>query len=196
MPRMKELLAAELKKKLDSLSERIEERARELKSIENRIHEKRKKKKLERKFAVERRFGGKPIVLQRKGYGVGVFSVNGKDLSQDTLSVLEGAYKLSQSDFVLDGELVDNQFAYVWDAKVLENESIDHLPWYERRRAMKRLCLSDSVRLSPVIIVDNKSDAVKAIRLLSKLKGNQGKIVVRSYASAYDGKRLELSLNA
>lgn len=75
---------------------------------------------------------------------------------------------------------------YVFDCVYFNGESIAALPWFERKRILSRIMhkKQDNVVEVKPIVVHDETEAAKAVKLISKLRGSEGAMVKR-YAAPY-----------
>jgi hypothetical protein len=132
------------------------------------------------KYSMEKSIEGERILLVKKGDSVHLFSEDNKDITSDHSDIKAEATQLSQKDIILDCKLSDNTLN-VFDCLYF-GEDITSNKWSERKHLLHSLNFTSHIKEVNSIIVSNKSDAMKAIKLLNNLPGSEGSMIKK-----YDG---------
>ena len=199
------LLEKEIRRKeklLVQLNEKIAQLTAPLKKIEM-------KEKDKSKYAVELKYDGFRGVLHKSGDVVKIFSDQGKDITEAFPTIVEEAKKLSDQDFILDGELVlydssgkhrsradlikfitskekqdDSGIIYhVFDI-VYFGEDVSDLPWYARKELLGKLNWNKVKHIKEVrsVVVDNPDDLLRVAKAVSKPEFSEGAMIKDYYA--------------
>ena len=95
----------------------------------------------ENKFAIEKKFDGSRVLIYKNGDTIKFYSEDDKNISDDFKNFREEADKLSDKNFVVDGEIVtkrDKSKIYLFDILRL-GEDIRSLSWNERKSKLHSL---------------------------------------------------------
>jgi len=138
----------------------------------------------EGKFAVEKMFGGSRILIYKNSDEIKFYSFEEKKwVNLDSFK--EEADKLSDKNFVVDGEFVaqGKQKIYLFDVLRLDDD-IRNLSWSDRKSRLHSLKFTDKIIETPSIIINSQSEGEEAIKFLGELPGSIG-VMIKSYESKY-----------
>ena len=178
----------------------------EIKNLKFQLHQIKKllgfitndKKKL---YRVEKKFNGFHAVIHKKGDEVKIFSEQKKDISAHFKTLKEEIKKLSDKDFIIDGEIVpyDNGKAlgrnelmkflgkeevddsnvklHVWDITYYDGKDLTSLPLKDRLIYLKKLNFTDRITDTPGFVVSTKEEMRNAIEKCASMPGSEGAII-------------------
>ena len=138
------------------------------------------------KFVVEKKFDGSRVLIYKNGDIIQFYSEDNKDISENFEDFKEEADKLSEENFVVDGEMVmkgDKFKIYLFDILRL-GDDIRDLSWSERKSKLHSLNFTDNISEVPSIIITNPEEGKKAIRFVESLPGSVG-VMMKAYSSKY-----------
>ena len=142
------------------------------------------------KYEVEKNHCGKRILAAKKNGVVKLYSFYSlKDVTNDFTNFISSVSKLSKSDFILDCKLSaneSNEKLYVSDV-LYKEEDLTNTPWHNRYKVLKRLNFNEPIKEIAGIVVNNKEEARKAIKLFCWMSSTEGAIV-KKYDSIYNQK--------
>ena len=160
--------------------------------------------KTSQKFAIEKKYNGFRAILYKSGNTARIYSDQKKDISSKFPTIISEAKELSNKNFVLDSELVlgvggraeiikyvvgkehldDSELQlHAFDLISFDNEDLESKPWHERKSMLHSLHFQSHIKEVHSIIVDDRSEATKAIKLFRNMKGSEGAMIKK-----YDGK--------
>ncbi len=165
-------------------------------------------------YSVEKKMNGFPVSAHKKGKEVKIFSEQKKELTTMFPTLIEAIIKLSNSDFIIDGELISyekekalgrkylmeytevikpgvmpddkNIKFHIWDI-VYYNKSIDDLELRKRLEFLKKLKFNERIQEIERKTISNKEDLTKAIDWASSLENSEGTVVKDLNASYSSG---------
>ena len=161
-------------------------------------------------YSVEMKYNGFHTTIHKKGNDVKIFSEQKKDLTKAFPNVVKEVLKISNKDFVIDGEIIpfdskgnvlgrnelmkytgavesgkqpddSNIKVFVWDITYLD-KPIDKLILLKRLELLKELKFNNTIKDGERKIVSNPNELKDAIEWASKLKGSEGAVVKNMYA--------------
>ena len=179
---LKEELMEELRKRETVKTEEFERVGKELDDIKISLQVAKDKKK----YAVEKKCDGFRAIIHREGSNVKIYDSQTKDITSKFPDAIRQIAGLSKEDFVLDTEFVfenDEVVFYVFDCLHL-GESLINSPWHTRKKALHSLEFSNNIKETPSMVVDNKTDAKKAVEMFSKITGSEG-VMIKNYDGVY-----------
>lgn len=155
-------------------------------------------------FAVEKVSLGMNVFVHKQKNNISIFDSFGKDLTGYFDVSIEKAKQLTLSDFIIECDLVQKDGKKIVELSVPGSDSfkedsvafyatdliyfdkdISFDPWVERRKIMEsRFKWNVKFNSAPALTVSTKDEALKAINLVSKLKGAKG-VVLKDYHSFY-----------
>lgn len=180
-------------------SERVEELSKEIGNKEKKLEEIKKKYEgyrdfeKEKTYSIEKKYKGLRALIHKKGNDVKIVDEKNNDLSKYFPTIALQALSLSESDFVVDCNIVKNKgfelldkknlvensnTAFVFDCVYFEND-ITYLNLAERKRILDGLDFSDNIKKSASVIVDNPEDAEKAIKMFDIMEDGLGVLIKR-----------------
>ena len=129
-------------------------------------------------------FGGSRILIYKNSDEIKFYSFEEKKwVNLDSFK--EEADKLSDKNFVVDGEFVaqGKQKIYLFDVLRLDDD-IRNLSWSDRKSRLHSLKFTDKIIETPSIIINSQSEGEEAIKFLGELPGSIG-VMIKSYESKY-----------
>jgi len=210
---LKMMLSEEYKRRLKNIENKINEKERQLTEVETKVAEAKAKHKNEyyHKYFVEKKHNGIRVLIHKKGDEVKIFSDKSEDLTSLFPNVVSQSKSLAIVDLILDCDVVlynDNKsldkgmiVKYAKSIRDGKDESDDGMvfyvndclyydkdlttkPLYERKKVIDFLKLTENIKKSGVVIVDNDKDVVKAIKMFGEMDGSDG-AVIKQYDSNY-----------
>jgi len=158
-------------------------------------------------YSVEKKLNGFHVTVHKEGNQVKIFSEQLKDMTVAFPTLAQAIKQLSDSNFVVDGELVPktggrralaifvgavkrNKKAddrevrlYIWDITYY-NEDIHNKTLEERKEILKKLHFSDRIINTPYIYVKGREKVLQAIKKMSELKESEG-AVLKDISASY-----------
>ncbi len=189
---IKSMIASEYNKRVRDLSEKVTEKEKKLSDIEKK-YSKFINFRNDRSYCIEKKYSGLRSLIHKKGDEIKIVNDKNDDLTKYFPSIVSQALQLSESDFVVDCDIVKNKgfesiknksiveksnTAFVFDCVYFEDD-ITYLNLIERKKILDRFNYSDNIKKSPSIIVDNIEDARKAIRMFNIMDGSNGVMIKR-----------------
>jgi len=162
-------------------------------------------------YSVEKKYNGFHAIIHKKGDDVKIFSEQKKDLTNAFPSIVKEVLKLSDKDFVIDGELVpfdekgntlgrnelmkytgaiesgknpddSNIKFFVWDLTYFD-KPIDKSILIKRLEILRNLKFNDTIVDGERKVVTNPSSLRDAIEWASDLKGSEGAVIKNMYST-------------
>ena len=163
---------------------------------------------------LEKKFNGYRGLLHRKGKEVKLYSDQAKDISFPFPRIREQALKLTNRDFILDGEIViydekgmpagrrpaqkyigavkshkdisdKNVVFHAFDVLYFDDKCVMELREYERKKIlMEQFKETDNIKKVRVYVAKNREQAIKLIEKLKDLPGSEGAIL-KSFDGIY-----------
>jgi len=170
-------------------------------------------------YAIEKKFNGFRALIHKKGGEVKIFSDQAKDITFPFPTAEQQAKTLSAKDFIIDCEMVphdekgsplgraeaakyigaaksrkeidDSRIKfYAFDLLYLDKD-LTKEGWEVRNKLLSKMDFGDNIKYAEPIIVKNKADAEKAVRLFSGLKGSEGAVIKRLNGTYHLGKETD-----
>lgn len=141
------------------------------------------------KYALEKKLNGQRAIIVKKDSNITILS-NSKEMDETFKIVLAEATQLSTKDLILDGEMVGDTskvIFHVFDLMKYDEEGLSDKPWHERKRLLHSLNFSKHIQEVSSIIVDNKEEAMKGIRLLRNLSRSKSVVIKRTFGKYTQG---------
>jgi len=138
-----------------------------------------------RKFVVEQNFNGERLFIHKKGNIVMVFSREEDNLTASFPEIVMNARELSDKDFIVDGKLSRDGIFHASDLLYF-GETIAHLPWEYRKKALKRLKFNALIKEVGTLIAKDSEEVKEAMKFISKLKHTTG-AVIKDNSAPYIG---------
>lgn len=158
---------------------------------------------IQKGIAVEEKFDGLRIILQKKGDEVKIYFEGGESDRSKIMPSISFYFKNQiVGDIILDGELLEFKDGkqvprrdmvrwvqstkplddsglkiYLFDVLYYKNKDLTNLPWKERQKYLKTAMRNQEhfVKVKP-IIVRNKSEFVRAVDIVSKRQNSEGSV--------------------
>ena len=165
-------------------------------------------------YSVQYKANGFHASIHKKGSEVKIFSEQKKDITSAFPTLVEAIKKLSDADFIIDGELLiykngkpagrrdlmkfigavksgkkiddSNVRLMVWDIPYYE-KNISELPLREREKYLGKLRFSNRVMRIQSKVAKGKEELKKAIEWAASLPGSEGAVVKDLSAPYYTG---------
>ena len=140
-----------------------------------------------KKYEIERNYSGTRLLVCKKDGKVRISSFYSlKDVTDNFKNLISNISKLSNSDFVLDCRVLsDNKNKKLFVSDILyKDKDLSLSPWYDRYKILKRLNFQGAVKEVAGIVVNNKDEARKALKLFCWMSNADGAII-KKYDSAY-----------
>lgn len=155
-------------------------------------------------FAVEKVYPGMKTFIHKQKNEISIFDSYGEDLTGYFDVSIEKAKQLTLSDFIIECDLVqydgkklvelsapgsdsfkEDTVAFYANDLLYFDKDVSFDPWVERRKIMEsRFKWNVKFNSAPAITVSTKDEALKAINLVSRLKGAKG-VILKDYHSPY-----------
>ena len=153
------------------------------------------------KYYVEMKWNGFHIEVHKKDGEVKIFSVQLKDITKAFPTLVEAIKKLSDKDFIVDGEIVpyddgkalgrnelmkflgkekhdDSHIRlHVWDIVYYDGKDLTDLPLYERKAYLDKLKFSDRITNTPYYIVSNPTELKEAVKKMAERQNSEGAVI-------------------
>jgi len=141
----------------------------------------------EQKYEVEKNYYGTRMLVAKEGPEVKLYSFYTlEDMTDQFTKLIPQIINLSNSNLILDCKLSsDESTSSLYVSDILYNDSdISDQPWCDRYKILKRLNFQDDVKEVAGIVVNNKDEARKAIKLFCWMNDSEGAII-KKYDSIY-----------
>lgn len=173
------------------------------------------------KYAVEEKFDGFRVFIHRKGKTVKIYSEQKKDITFAFPTIVDQAFRLSEKNFILDGELVPHDekgkplgrraamkfigavkskkkvddsrvIVHVFDVLYYDGDSLLDVPFADRKKILKNnFKFTENIKYVEHILVSSPESLIKAVNLMKKLKGSEGAIIKRLDGKYKPGKETD-----
>ena len=156
-----------------------------------------------KKYALEKNFVGVRALLIKNGQSVRVYSCEKVDISKHFKNITAEATQLSSKNFILDCEItcnggIDKIVDHISGKECLDEsmilfnvvdcvsfgEDLSDKPWPERKTVIHSLNFTKHIKEASSVIVDNREDAGKVIKLLGNLNNSCG-AMIKNYFGKY-----------
>lgn len=168
--------------------------------------------KIGNEFAVCKRYNGLKVLVEKIGNKVSIVDYSGKDITSHFNNVVYNAKQLCKADYLmectiaqyngkkpvelceLDSKNFDESSVIFHISDLMSYDgSITELSWVDRRKILesKNLKMTCNFNIAPAMSVSNEDEALKAIKLVSCLRGSIGAIV-KNYLGKYSSDVFEV----
>ena len=193
MKRLRDLMAEEYVKRLETLEREVQSKREEFGEIEDHIKSIQKGFQEKETFAVEKEPGGQRAVIH-KGVETRIYSQKAGDLTHILRGMVHQVKDLTEADFIAECNIAGEDsklVAYISDLMYYDGQDITNKPWSYRRQILKKFSYTDNIKENPCVIVKDKEALEKAVELFTNLKDSEG-ARIKKYSGTY---KLGLSNN-
>lgn len=142
----------------------------------------------EQKYEIEKNYNGARVIIAKKGPVARIYSAYSLlDMTTEFMNLVPQILGLSSSDIVLDCRLssdTENNKIYVADI-LFRDTDLSDLSWDKRYNILKHLNFQEDIKEVAGIVVNNKDEARKAIKLFCWMSSTEGAII-KKFDSLYN----------
>lgn len=194
---LKKIAEEEYQKRIIEMEQQIKEKQDLLQKLEQQLVNFAGKIK----YYVEMKWNGFHIEAHKKNGEAKIFSEQLKDITKAFPTLVEAIKKLSDKDFIIDGEIVpyddgkalgrnelmkflgkekhdDSHIRlHIWDIVYYDGKDLTDLPLYERKAYLDKLKFSDRITNTPYYTVSNPTELKEAVKKMAEKPNSEGAVI-------------------
>jgi len=188
MKSLSDFMGEEYEKRLNEISKSAKVDKANLEDIDSYVSNLKSKLKNRFIFGIEKNIVGKRVFFHKSDSCCKFFSMGEEDITSEINGDLVKVLKDCEQDkFIIDCVLNDKNgkdVLYAYDVLMFDGKDISSKPWNERKRLLRKITGSESLKEIPMVVVKNKKEFEEAVNMMSKFSDSTG-VSIKNYVGEY-----------